>query len=133
MRIVGLVLVWIVATAIIGIEIAYLAKSKGNAAGFELPKLLEPDLRGWWQVKGVCDTVSGALLIAAIFATGTELWWLVLVLSLIPLVDALVKSRSQERAFGIHGLTAVGMVVAAVLLAPQSDVTRTSSDRFSGV
>jgi hypothetical protein len=120
MRIVGLVIAWIVAVSIIGIGIAYAAGSARNAAGFGLPRLLEPQTRGWWQVKGVRDIVSGVLLIVALCAAQAALWWLLLVLALIPLGDAVVVLANRGRksaAFGIHGVTALAMVIAALLLA----------------
>lgn len=119
MQIVGLVIAWVVAIGIIGIGIAYVAKSETNAASFGLPRLLEKDARGWWQVKGVRDIVSGLLLIVAIFAARADLWWLILVLSLIALGDAavvLTNGGKKSAAFGIHGATAVGMIIAALLL-----------------
>ena len=48
-----------------------------------------------------------------------DLWWLILVLSLIPLGDALVVLTNGGRksaAFGIHGATAAAMIIAALLL-----------------
>ena len=119
MQIVGLVIAWIVAIGIIGIGIAYVAKSETNAATFGLPRLLERDARGWWQVKGVRDIVSGVLISVAIITARTDLWWLILVLSLIPLGDALVVLTNGGRnsaAFGIHGATAAAMIIAALLL-----------------
>src|SRR5215469_9816934 len=86
MQIVGLVISWAVAIGIIGIGIGYAAKSEMNATRFGLPQLPEREVRGWWQVKGVRDIVSGVLVITA----RADLWWLILVLSLIPLGDALV-------------------------------------------
>ena len=90
MQIVGLVISWAVAIGIIGIGIGYAAKSEMNARGFGLPQLSEREARGWWQVKGVRDIVSGVLVIVAIITARADLWWLILVLSLIPLGDALV-------------------------------------------
>jgi len=118
-KIAGLVIAWVVAIGIIGIGIAYVAKSETNASNFGLPRLPERDARGWWQVKGVRDIVSGLLVIVAIFAAGADLWWLILVLSLIPLGDAVVVLTNRGRksaAFGIHGATAAGMIIAALLL-----------------
>jgi hypothetical protein len=115
MQIVGLVISWAVAIGIIGIGIGYAAKSEMNAARFGLPELPEREARGWWQVKGVRDIVSGVLVIAA----RADLWWLILVLSLIPLGDALVVLTNGGRksaAFGIHGATAAAMIIAALLL-----------------
>src|SRR5262245_44538709 len=117
MQIVGLVISWAVAIGIIGVGIGYAAKSEMNAAGFGLPQLPEREARGWWQVKGVI--VSGVLVIVAIIAARADLWWLILVLSLIPLGDALVVLTNGGRksaAFGIHGATAVAMIIAALLL-----------------
>ena len=62
MQIVGLVISWAVAIGIIGIGIGYAAKSEMNATGFGLPQLPEREARGWWQVKGVRDIVSGILV-----------------------------------------------------------------------
>ena len=72
-----------------------------------------------WQVKGVRDIVSGVLVIVAIITARADLWWLMLVLSLIPLGDALVVLTNGGRkraAFGIHGATAAAMIIAALLL-----------------
>ena len=120
MRIAGLAIAWIVALGIVAIGVAYTAGSERNAAGFGLPRPLERDARGWWQVKGVRDIVSGVLVIVAIITGAPELWWLILVLSLIPLGDAIVVLTNGGRksaAFGIHGATAAGMILAAALLA----------------
>ena len=119
MQIAGLVIAWIVAVGIIGIGIGYAAKSERNAVGFGLPRLPQRDARGWWQVKGVRDIVSGVLVIVTIFAARADLWWLMLVLSLIPLGDAVVILTNGGRktaAFGIHGATAAAMIIAAILL-----------------
>jgi hypothetical protein len=120
LRIAGLAIAWIVGLGIVAIGLAYAAKSERNAAGFGLPLLLQRDARGWWQVKGVRDIVSGLLIIVAIIVGTAELWWLILVLALIPLGDAVVVLTNGGRksaALGIHGATAVGMILAAILLA----------------
>src|SRR6516225_3628418 len=117
MQIEGLVISW--AIGIIGIGIGYAAKSELNATRFGLTQLPEREARGWWQVKGVRDIVSGVLIIVAIITACTDLWWLILVLSLIPLGDALVVLANGGRksaAFGIHGATAAAMIIAALLL-----------------
>jgi hypothetical protein len=119
MQIVGLVIAWVVAIGIIGIGIVYVAKSERNAASFGLPRLPERDARGWWQVKGVRDIVSGVLVVVAIFTARPDLWWLILVLSLIPLGDAvvvLINGGRKTAAVGIHGATAAAMIIAALLL-----------------
>jgi hypothetical protein len=116
---VGLALAWLAAAMIIYVGIMYLLRSEANAAGFGLPTLLHDADRAWWQLKGVRDVVSGLAVILFIFVAGDALPWLVLVEALIPLGDMLVILGNRGRrasAFGIHGLTAVVMVAAAVLL-----------------
>src|SRR5499427_4628096 len=69
--------------------------------------------------QGVRDIVPGVLLIVAIITARADLWWLMLVFSLIPLGDALVvltNGGSKSAAFGIHGATAAAMIIAALLL-----------------
>jgi hypothetical protein len=63
---------WVVAIGIIGIGIAYVAKSETNPVidGFGLPRLLERDERGWRQVKGVRNIASGLL---GIFGSSEDL------------------------------------------------------------
>jgi hypothetical protein len=73
MQIVGLVISWAVAIGIILIGIGYAAKLERNATGFELPQLPEREARGWWQVKGVRDIVSGVLVIVAIITARADL------------------------------------------------------------
>ncbi len=121
MHIIGLIFAWIVAIGIIFIGLRYVAMSETNARGFGLPQLLEGDRRGWWQVKGVRDIVCGLVIIVAAFAAPTQLWWLILVLSLIPLGDVTIILANRGRksaAFGIHGTTAVVMIISSRLLFP---------------
>lgn len=116
----GLTLTWIAALGIIGIGIGYLSRSAANAAGFGLPVMPAVDARGWWQVKGVRDVTSGILTIVAIFAAPQMLAGLLVILAITPLGDASVVLANRGRksaAFGIHGATAVGLLLAALLLA----------------
>ncbi|MFW0794529.1 DUF4267 domain-containing protein [Gordonia sp. CPCC 205515] len=117
---IGLVIAWIGAVGIVAIGVAYLARSEKNAAGFGLPSTLPPDARGWWQVKGARDIVTGVLVIVFTFAAREQLALLVLVLALIPLMDMwIVLSNKGDRkaAYTIHGATALALIVAAILLA----------------
>jgi hypothetical protein len=59
------------------------------------------------------------LLIVAIITARADFRWLILVLSLIPLGDALVVLTNGGRksaVFGTHGATAAAMIIAALLL-----------------
>lgn len=116
---IGLVISWSVCLAIIGIGAAYWIRHEGNAARFGLPVAPAPEARGWWQVKGVRDMVSGLLGITLIFAEPDAVGWALLVMSLIPLGDmtlVLGNGGRKSAAYGIHGATAVLMVMAAALL-----------------
>lgn len=116
---IGLVLVWIVCIGIIYIGTMYLLKNEPNATGFGLPALPDHDARAWWQLKGVRDIGSGLVLVPLIFLEPDALPWVVLIEALIPFGDMLVvlgNGGSRAKAFGIHGLTAAVMLVAAVLL-----------------
>ncbi|MYR06227.1 DUF4267 domain-containing protein [Gordonia sp. SID5947] len=116
---IGLVISWTGALGIIAIGAAYLARNEKNAAGFGLRVSPAPEARGWWQVKGVRDVVTGLLVIVFTFAARDQLALLVLVIAGIPLGDmGVVLSNGGDRraAFAIHGVTALALVVAAVLL-----------------
>ncbi len=119
MQLVGLVLVWIVAIGIIVIGVLYLLRQEANAAGFGLPVFAAPEARAWWQVKGIRDIATGVAPIVLIFVQPAALPWLILAEALIPIGDLAIilgNRGSRARAFGVHGATAVVMIVAAVLL-----------------
>ncbi len=116
---IGMVLIWIVALGIIYIGVMYLLRNEANAAGFGLPVLPAPEARAWWQLKGVRDIASGLVLIPLIFVEPDAVPWVVLVEAMIPIGDMLVilgNQGSKARAFGVHGLTAAGMLIAVALL-----------------
>lgn len=117
---IGLVISWIGAVGIAGIGVAYLAKNAANAEGFGLPTSLAPQDRGWWQVKGIRDLATGVLVIVFTFAARDSLALLVGLLAVVPAGDMLIVLRnggSRRAALAIHGLTAVALIVAAMLLA----------------
>jgi hypothetical protein len=119
MHVVALVLVWLVAVMIIWVGVLYLLKNETNAAGFGLPVLPDRPARAWWQLKGVRDIVSGIAVVLLSLVQPAALPWLVLAETLIPIGDMLVvlgNRGSRARAFGIHGLTAAVMIIAAALL-----------------
>jgi len=116
---IGLVISWIGALGIIGIGVAYLAKNEGNAAGFGLPTSPAPEARGWWQVKGIRDVAAGLLVIVFSFAARDQLALLILILAVIPAGDMLIilgNKGNRKAAYGIHGTTALAMILAGILL-----------------
>ena len=109
------------------------------ATGFGIPRtpVTDPAFQSWLRVKGARDVASG-LFVAILLANGSAhlLGWFMLAAALIPVGDALVVLRSKgpkAAVYGIHGATALVMVVIAVLLlagalvtAPYTLVTTTS-------
>ena len=78
------------------------------------------DLRALTEIKGVRDIVSGVVLLTVWAAAGqTALGWAVLAAALTPLSDAvIVRSHGGKlaTALGIHGVTAVALIAAGLVL-----------------
>ncbi|SHN72035.1 DUF4267 domain-containing protein [Bradyrhizobium erythrophlei] len=110
-----------VALAIIAIGTQYLASPRSATRSFGLPLPEDGPKIAWWlRLKGVRDIVSG-LAVLAFMAWGVprEVGLLLLVEAIIPVGDMLVilaAKGSARAAFGMHGLTAVFMVLAAIPL-----------------
>lgn len=121
MHFLALGLALLVALGIIVIGIQYLANPTAATRGFGLPLPENGANTVWWlRLKGVRDVTSG-LAVLAFMAWGTPrgVGLLLLVDAIIPLGDmstVLAAKGSARHAFGIHGLTAVLMVLAAITL-----------------
>ena len=109
------------ALGIIAIGAQYLARPRAIAPSFGLP-LPEggPNVAWWLRLKGVRDIASGLILLATIMWGGSHMVGIVLlVAAIIPLGDMLVilaAKGSARSAFGMHGLTALLMILAAISL-----------------
>jgi len=119
MIVTGYVLTAIVALGIIYIGLNYLFAPAKLAAGFgfnEVPENAETFL----NVKGGRDIGAGLVPLAlVIYGDAHALGWVMLTAALWPVFDMLLILRHRGKkaiAFGVHGLTAVVMVVAALLL-----------------
>ncbi|WP_329045316.1 DUF4267 domain-containing protein [Amycolatopsis sp. NBC_01488] len=119
MVVTGYVLVAIVALGIIYIGLNYLFAPAKIAAGFgfkEVPENAETFL----NVKGGRDIGAGLIPLALmIYGDPHALGWVILVAAGWPVFDMLIVLRHQGKkaiAFGVHGLTAVVMIVAGLLL-----------------
>jgi len=92
------------------------------AVGFGIPGTPTEDrtFQAWLSVKAVRDIASGVFVfILLVAATPQVLGWFMLAASGIPVGDALIVLRSngpKAAAYGIHGATAVVMLVISVLL-----------------
>jgi hypothetical protein len=111
----------LLALAIIAIGTQYLANPRAATRSFGLPLPEEGVNIAWWlRLKGVRDIASG-LTVLAFMAWGDPraVGLILLVEAIIPLGDMLVilgAKGSAKSAFGMHGLTSVVMVLAAIPL-----------------
>ncbi|HUN95855.1 MAG TPA: DUF4267 domain-containing protein [Bradyrhizobium sp.] len=111
----------LVALAIIAIGIGYVASPTTMTHSFGLPLPESGANIAWWlRLKGVRDIAAG-LNVLAFMAWGGPggVGLILLVEAIIPVGDMLVilaAKGSTRSAFGIHGITAVLMVLAAVPL-----------------
>jgi Domain of unknown function (DUF4267) len=109
-----------IAVAIILIGARFMAAPQAAAAGYGVP--VEPDARwgAYLSVKAVRDIASGLFTTIVIFQRSTHLLaWFMLAATIIPLADAIIVLKHQGTksiAFGVHGSTAVVMLIATVLL-----------------
>ena len=109
----------LVALAIIAIGTGYIASPMTMVRSFGLPLPGgDPNIPAWLRLKGVRDIVAGLLVLAfMVWGVQREIGIVLLIEAIIPLGDMLVilaAKGSTKSAFGIHGLTAAIMVLAAV-------------------
>lgn len=111
----------LLALAIIAIGIQYVASPLTATRSFGLPLPENGANIAWWlRLKGVRDIVSGLTVLAfMMWGVPSGLGIILLVEAIIPVGDMLLilaAKGSTKSAFGMHGLTAVIMVLAAVPL-----------------
>src|SRR5690349_12920053 len=109
------------AAGIIAIGIMYVARPRAATRSFGLPLSEAGANIGWWlRLKGVRDIVAGLVVLACIAWGGVRMVGIALLIeALIPLGDMsliLAARGSSKRAFGIHGITAAAMILAAIPL-----------------
>lgn len=107
--------------AIIVIGALYLTRPRAIARGFGLPLPEEgPNVEWWLRLKGVRDIASGLIVLVVMTCVGSQAAGLVLlVAAVIPVGDMLIVlagKGSVASAVGIHGATALVMILAAVPL-----------------
>jgi hypothetical protein len=85
-----------------------------------LPDLGPPTTVAYLSIKGVRDIASGLFVIILMAAGATHLLgWVILAATIIPLADAgivLNNGGSKSIAWGVHGATAVVMLMTSALL-----------------
>jgi uncharacterized membrane protein len=111
----------LVALAIIAIGIQYVARPRTATRSFGLPLPEEgANVASWLRLKGVRDIASGLAVLAFMtWGAPRGVGLILLVEAIIPVGDMLVilaARGSTKSAFGMHGLTAAFMVLAAIPL-----------------
>jgi len=109
----------LVSVAIIAIGTQYVVSPTNATRSFGLPLPEDGANFAWWlRLKGVRDIVSGLAVLAFVsWGVPRGVAIILLVQAIIPVGDMLVilaAKGSTRSAFGIHGLTAVLMVLAAI-------------------
>lgn len=121
MTITGYVLAGLIAAAIIAIGARFLIAPRVAAAGYGVPLVSRQSATGaYLSVKGVRDIASGLFVVILMAAGATHpLGWVILAATVIPVADAaivLTHGGPRSIAFGVHGVTAVVMLITAALL-----------------
>jgi uncharacterized protein DUF4267 len=117
---IGLYLFGVLAVGIVFIGCRFLLTPSSAATAYGVPAGAEPHSRAYLSAKGIRDIASGlfaAMLIG--FGSAHALGWFMLIASIIPLSDAVIvlhEGGSRTVAFGVHGGTAVAILITSGLL-----------------
>ena len=111
----------LIAVGVIVIGSFYIVSPERVSGSFGLkPPASDADTRAWLHLKGVRDVAAGFLVLTLIWiADRRSLGITLLVLAVIPFGDMSVilgSGGSKSKAFFIHGVTCVVMLVAGLLL-----------------
>jgi hypothetical protein len=118
---IGYTLAGLIAAGIIFIGARFILAPRVAAAGYGVePDLSQRSVRAYLSVKGVRDIASGLIVFSLMAAGATHpLGWMILAATIIPIGDAIIVLSHGGRksiAFGVHGLTAVVMLIVSALL-----------------
>jgi hypothetical protein len=111
----------LLALAIIAIGTSYLASPIAATRSFGLP-LPEagPNIPWWLRLKGVRDIAAGLLVIALmLWGSAFDVGLVLLVAAIIPTGDMLLILAARGKmgsALGIHGATALVMLIVSLLI-----------------
>ncbi len=118
---IGYMLAGLIAAGIIFIGARFIVAPRAAAAGYGVqPDLGQPATRAYLSVKGVRDIASGLFLFILMAASATHLLgWVILAATIIPLADTTIvlgNGGPKSIAWGVHGVTAVIILVTSALL-----------------
>jgi hypothetical protein len=115
---VGLAL--LLALGIIAIGTQYIAAPKSATRTFGLPLPEGQNITSWLRLKGVRDIASGLAVLAGLTWGGSRVAGIILLAEMtIPVGDMLVVLTGKgtaKSAFGIHGVTALVMLLTGISL-----------------
>jgi hypothetical protein len=117
----GYLLAALLAAAIVFIGARFLVAPGIAAVGYGVPADPDrPEVRAYLSVKGVRDIATGLFVAILLVDKATHLaGWVMLAATLIPIADAAIVLRRggpKPIAYGVHGGTAVVMLLTAALL-----------------
>jgi hypothetical protein len=118
---IGYTLAGLIAAGIIFIGARFLVAPRVAAAGYGVqPDLSQRSTGAYLSVKGIRDIASGLFVVILMAAGATHLvGWVILAATIIPIADATIVLRHggpKSIAFGVHGVTAVVMLITSALL-----------------
>ena len=117
---IGFYLSGVIAVGIIFIGSRFLLAPATAAAGYGVPAGDEPRSRAYLSAKGIRDIASGLFVVMLVaYGSAHALGWFMLIATLIPIADAVIvlhQGGSRIIAFGVHGGTAVAMLIISGLL-----------------
>ena len=115
------ILAAIIAVGIIVIGCFYLASPERVLGSFGLtPPASDADTHAWLRLKGIRDLVAGLVVLTMLLTANRWSFGIaLLILAIIPLGDMSIilgSGGSKSRAFSIHGVTCVVMLVVGLWL-----------------
>jgi hypothetical protein len=115
------ILAALLAVGIIVIGCFYLVSPERISGTFGLkPPASDADTRAWLRLKGIRDVVAGLVVLAMMLAADRRSVGIALLVeAVIPFGDMSIilgSGGSRSRAFSVHGVTCVVMLVVGVLL-----------------
>lgn len=120
MEAIGLWIAVLSGVAITVIGLLYVVRPRMIAAAFGFRALPDRDATPWLRLKGVRDLATGVVAgVLLLTAPSHVIGWALLAFALIPIGDASTVIASRGRAsaaWGIHGSTALVMIVGSCLL-----------------
>ena len=118
---IGYSLAGLIGAGIIFIGARFFVAPRVAAAGYGVqPDLGQRSAGAYLSVKGVRDIASGLIVFSLMGAGATHpLGWMMLAATIIPLGDATIVLGNvgpKSIAWGVHGLTAIVMLITSALL-----------------